>query len=314
MKYLITGGAGFIGSHIVDRLISQGNNVIVYDNFSTGKELFIQHHKNNPKFHLIKGDVLDQDSLNKSLGGIDFVFHFAAHADVRSGFEDHDIDHVQNLEATQNVLEAMLKNNIKKIGFPSTSSVYGDAKTHPTPEDAPFYPTSLYGATKAACESYIYTYASYYDWKAYIFRFVSWIGERYTHGIVCDLMRKLRSNPDCLELLSDGTPRKSSLYVKDGVEAIFTILRKGKEQINVYNLGHTEVLTVDQMVNIILEESGVNPVKKYLGGKRGWKGDNDFVHLDTAKLRKLGWEPKTSIGAGMRKTITYLKERPELLR
>jgi len=314
MKFLVTGGAGFIGSHIVDELIKRNNEVVVYDNFSTGKELFIKHHDNNPQFTLIKGDVLDQGLLNKSLRGVDFVFHFAAHADVRSGFKNHEIDHIQNLEVTQNVLEAMLKNGAKNIAFASTSSVYGDAETHPTPEDAPFYPTSLYGATKAACESYIYTYASYYDWKAYIFRFVSWIGERYTHGIICDLMRKLRSNPDYLELLSDGTPRKSSLYVKDGVEAIFTIIEKTKEQINIYNLGHTEVLTVDQMVDIILDELGVNPAKKYLGGKRGWKGDNDFVHLDTTKLRKLGWKPKTPIEEGMRRTIKYLKENPGLLK
>jgi len=314
MRYLITGGAGFIGSHLVDSLISRRNEVVVYDNFSTGRYSFIQHHKDNSEFKLIKGDLLDQDLLNKSLRGVDFVFHFAAHADVRSGFEDHSVDHVQNLEATQNVLEAMLKNNVKNIAFPSTSSVYGDATVHPTPEDYPFQPTSLYGATKAAAETYIATYASYYDWKAYIFRFVSWIGERYTHGIIYDLMKKLRKNPKELELLSDGTPKKSSLYVKDGVEAIFTILEKSKEPVSIYNLGHNEIINVDQMVNILLDELGIHPTKKYLGGKRGWKGDNDFVHLDATKLMKLGWKPKISIEEGFRKTIKYLKDNPELLK
>ncbi|OGY21687.1 MAG: hypothetical protein A2126_01760 [Candidatus Woykebacteria bacterium GWB1_45_5] len=314
MKYLVTGGAGFIGSHVADELIKRGGQVVVYDNFSTGKELFVQHHQENPNFKLVQGDVLDKDLLNKSLREVDFVFHFAAHADVRSGFENHEIDHVQNLEATQNVLETMLKNGIKNIAFPSTSSVYGDATVHPTPEDSPFQPTSLYGATKAAAESYIHTYAGYYDWKAYIFRFVSWIGERYTHGIIYDLMKKLKENPKQLELLSDGTPKKSSLYVKDGIDAIFTIIEKAKEQINIYNLGHTEILTVDQTVNIILDELEVKLEKKYLGGKIGWKGDNYFVHLSTGKLDKFGWQPKTSIEEGIRKTIRYLKENPQLLK
>ncbi|OGY24665.1 MAG: hypothetical protein A2172_03680 [Candidatus Woykebacteria bacterium RBG_13_40_15] len=314
MKYLITGGAGFIGSHIVDELMKRGKQVVVYDNFSTGKKLFIQHHRDNPNFKLVKGDVLDQNLLNKSLAGIDFVFHFAAHADVRSGFENHEIDHIQNLEVTQNVLEAMLENGVKNIAFSSTSSVYGDATVHPTPEDYPFQPTSLYGATKAAAENYIYTYASYYNWKAYIFRFVSWIGERYTHGIIFDLMKKLKENPKQLELLSDGTPKKSSLYVKDGVEAIFTIIEKAEEQINIYNLGHTEVLTVDQIAGIILDELEAHPTKKYLGGKVGWKGDNFFVHLDTRRLNKLGWKPKSTIEEGIKKTIDYLMEDPNLFK
>jgi len=313
MKYLITGGAGFIGSNITDRLLKQGHQVIVFDNFSTGKEIFIKHNKNNPRFKLINGDLLDLGLTTKSCHKVDFVFHLAAHADVRSGFEDHFVDHHQNLACTHNVLEAMYRNNVKKIAFSSTSSVYGDAKVHPTPEDTPFHPTSLYGATKAACESYIQSYANYYDWDAYIFRFVSWIGERYTHGIIVDLLKRLNNKPHELELLSDGTPRKSSLYVEDGLDAIFTIIKKSKEKINIYNLGHNEVLTVDDIVNTILETIGSKVIKKYLGGKRGWKGDNDFVHLDTTKLMSLGWRPKTSIKQGIVKTIQYLHQHPQLL-
>ncbi len=313
-KYFVTGGSGFIGSHIVDELIKRGNEVTVYDNFSTGRKLFTSHHLKNPKFKLIEGDVLDTSNLEKAMSGHDFVFHMSAHADVRSGFENHFIDHEQNLEATHYVLEAMVKNNIKKIAFASTSSVYGDVKTHPTPEEEPFLPTSLYGATKAACETYIATYSSYYDWQSYIFRFVSWTGERYTHGIAVDLIKKLEKNSKVIELLSDGTPKKSSLYVKDGVDAIFTIIENTKETVNIFNIGHYEVLTIDQIVDIIFDELKVKPKKKYLGGVRGWKGDNNFVLLSAKRLNKLGWKPKYSIELGLRATIKYLIENPNLIK
>lgn len=311
-NFFVTGGAGFIGSHIVDRLLETGHQVTVFDNFSTGKNLFIDHHSDNPRFKLFRGDVLDLKKLSSSMAGSDFVFHLSAHADVRSGFEDHNIDHVQNVEATQNVLEAMLKNNIRNIAFASTSSVYGDALIHPTPESQPFKPTSLYGATKAAGETYINAYSSYFDWDAYIFRFVSWTGERYTHGIVFDLMKKLEKNKEQIDLLSDGTPKKSSLYVKDGVEAIFKIIEKARDQINVFNIGHTQVLEIDKIVNIVFDELKVKPKKNYLGGDRGWKGDNNFVLLSAKELRKLGWKPKYSIEYGLRATVRYLKDHPEL--
>lgn len=313
MKYLVTGGAGFIGSHIVDYLIKKGDRVIVYDNFSTGKKLFIKHHLKNKNFKLIEGDVLDNKKLIQSMNGIDFVFHMAAHADVRSGFLDHKVDHVQNLEATQSVLEAMNKKRVRNIAFASTSSVYGDARIHPTPESYPFEPTSLYGATKASCETYIQCYSSYYNWNAYIFRFVSFIGERYTHGIIFDLLKKIKKNPKSLVLLSDGTPKKSSVYVNDGINAIFKVIEKSKDQINVFNIGHDDILTVDKIVNTILEAVGIRIKKKYLGGDRGWKGDNNFVHLDNTKLKKLGWKPSYSFEVGIRKTVIYLQGNNILL-
>src|SRR3989344_6826095 len=307
MKYLVTGGAGFIGSHIVDRLLKEDHKVLVYDNFSTGKKIFIKHNLKNKNFKLIIGDVLNTKKLTREMKGIDFVFHMAAHADVRSGFTDHRVDHIQNLEATQSVLEAMHKTGVKKIAFASTSSVYGDAKEHPTPEDYPFESTSLYGATKAACESYIQTYASYYGWNVYIFRFVSFIGERYTHGIIFDILKKVNKNPKILELLSDGTPKKSSVYVDDGVEAMFKVIKLSKEQINIYNIGHDDILTVDQIVDEILKSANIKIQKKYLGGKKGWMGDNNFVHLDNSKLKKLGWKPKLSFKQGIKKTVEYLQ-------
>jgi UDP-glucose 4-epimerase len=312
MKYLVTGGAGFIGSNMVDALIKEGNEVVVYDNLSSGKKLFIKQHIGNKKFKLVVGDVLDTKKLSRAMQGVDFVFHFAAHADVREGFTNHFIDHEQNLEATQSVLEAMVKNGVKRMAFSSTSSVYGDATVHPTPEGYPFEPTSLYGATKASAESYIRTYASYYDWQVYIYRFVSFVGERYTHGIIYDVLKKVKKDPLVLELMSDGTPQKSSIYVGDGVAAMLLIIKKLKEQVNIVNLGHDDVLTVDQIVDTILDAGKITIKKKYLGGKRGWKGDNNFVHLDNKKLKSLGWKPKLSFREGIKKTVEYLQSNPTI--
>ncbi len=313
MKYLVTGGAGFIGSHIVDALLRRNQKVIIYDNFSTGKKSFIQHNLKNSNCKLVEGDILDYKLLLRLVKNVDFVFHFAAHADVRSGYRNHQIDHQQNLEMTRLVLEAMHESNVKKLAFASTSSVYGDAKVHPTPEDYPFQPTSLYGATKAACESYIYTYANYYHWQTFIFRFVSFIGKRYQHGIIIDLLRQIQSKPKILKLLSDGTPKKSSLYVKDGISAIFKVLEKAKECVNIYNIGHDEILTVDQIVDLIMQSVKCKLPKEYSGGDRGWKGDNNFVHLDTSKLKDLGWSPKKSMYEAIDLTVKYLMSNPKIL-
>ncbi|MDO8482545.1 MAG: NAD-dependent epimerase/dehydratase family protein [bacterium] len=312
MKYLVTGGAGFIGSHIVDYILKKGDVVVIYDNFSTGKKLFIEGALKNKNCKLVRGDVLDTKKLTATMKGVDFVFHMAAHADVKSGLINHQIDHVQNLEATQSVLEAMQKNGVRKIAFASTSSVYGDATVHPTPENYPFEPTSLYGATKAAAESYIQSYASYYNWNVYLFRFVSFVGERYTHGIIYDVLEKIKKNPEILELFSDGTPQKSSVYVGDGVEAIFTVINSTYNQVNIFNIGHEDSLTVDEIVDTILEAAQIKIRKKYLGGERGWKGDNNFVYLDNRKLKKLGWKPRCGFKEGIKKTVFYLKNNPNI--
>lgn len=313
-KYFITGGAGFIGSHIVDYLIGRGDEVVVYDNFCTGQEVFIKHHFGNPQFTLIKGDVLNFAALKKAMGGSEFVFHVAGHADVKGGYTNHNIDFEQNFQATRNVLEVMHQLKINNIAFSSSSSVYGDATVHPTPENYPFEPTSLYGAAKANSENYIYTYAHYYNWNAYVFRFVSWIGERYTHGCIFDFMKKLKKDPAHLHMFSNGTPKKSSLYVKDGVNAIFTIIEKSHEKINIYNLGHEEITTVKDIADIVCDELGIKDVKfTFEGGEKGWIGDNKFVHLSIEKLKKMGFNTSLSIEEGIRRTVRYLKENNYLL-
>lgn len=315
MKTLVTGGAGFIGSHIVDKLIERGDEVIVYDNMSTGIEDFIKPHFENPKFKFIKGDILDLPKLKQAMQGVELVFHMAAHADVRSGFVDHKIDLEQNLLGTINVLEAMRENEVKKIAFASTSSVYGDATIIPTPESHPFLPTSLYGSSKASAETYIATFCEYYSITAYIFRFVSWVGERYTHGLVFDFLKKLEKDPSKLYILGDGTQKKSYLYVKDGVNAIFTIIDKAKEKINIFNLGNNEILTVTESAKEITDKAGYKNVEfEYEGGDKGWIGDNKYVLLDTEKLQRLGWKPSKTTRESLRITTRYLQDNPEIIK
>ncbi|MCR4924200.1 MAG: NAD-dependent epimerase/dehydratase family protein [Lachnospiraceae bacterium] len=312
MKYFITGGAGFIGSNMVDRLLSEPENeVVVYDNFSTGVEEFLEDAKKNSRFTLVRGDNLDEEKLKESMKGCDFVFHFAANADVRMGTEHPAKDLNQNTIATFNVLEAMRANGIKRIGFSSTGSVYGEATVIPTPEDAPFpIQTSLYGASKLACEGLLAAYAEGFDFQVYIFRFVSILGERYTHGHVFDFCKKLKDDPSQLYILGNGKQRKSYLYVKDCLEAILTVIRNADEKVNIYNLGTDEYCEVNDSVGWISKKLGVDPKLSYAGGERGWIGDNPFIYLDTKKVRSLGWKPSATIEEGVIKTVEYLMANP----
>jgi len=263
----------------------------------------------------VQADIADIEKLKTEMQGVDFVFHLAAHADVRSGFIDHKIDLEQNLLGTINVLEAMRENNVKKIAFASTSSVYGDATVIPTPENYPFLPTSLYGAAKASAEAYISVFCEYYDMTVFIFRFVSWVGERYTHGLVFDFLNKLEKDPTTLHILGDGTQKKSYLYVKDGVDAIFTIIEKAKEKINIYNLGNDEVINVVDSAKEIVSEAGYKDVQfTFAGGDRGWIGDNPFVLLDTKKLQELGWKANKNTREGLRITTRYLIDHSEVIK
>ena len=243
------------------------------------------------------------------MAGCDFVFHFAANADVRMGCEHPRKDLEQNTIATFHVLEAMRENGIRRIGFSSTGSVYGEASVIPTPEDAPFpVQTSLYAASKVAGEGMIAAYCEGFDFTAYIFRFVSILGERYTHGHVFDFYRKLQEDPDRLYILGNGKQRKSYLYVQDCLDAILTVVEKAGEKVNIYNLGTDEYCEVNDSAGWIAEKMGFSPKFEYAGGERGWIGDNPFIYLDTAKVRGLGWKPKYSIQEGVLKTVEFLEK------
>ncbi len=312
MKYFITGGAGFIGSNMADRLLSEPENeVVVYDNFSTGRREFLEDALKNPRFKLVEGDNLDEGALKEAMAGCEFVFHFAANADVRMGCEHPRKDLEQNTIATYNVLEAMRANGIRRIGFSSTGSVYGEAEVIPTPEDAPFpIQTSLYGASKLACEGLLAAYAEGFDFQVFIFRFVSILGERYTHGHVFDFCKKLSDDPTTLHVLGNGKQRKSYLYVKDCMEGILTVIRNAQEKVNIFNLGTDEYCEVNNSIGWISERLGVTPNLTYAGGERGWIGDNPFIYLDTKKVRSLGWTPKASIREGIVRTVEYLQANP----
>jgi UDP-glucose 4-epimerase len=312
-KAFVTGGAGFIGSHIVDRLVKDGAEVTVYDNFCTGQEEFIAHHKDNPKVHVIRADVLDLDTLTNAMAGHDFVFHLQANADVRGGMKNTRVDLEQNTIATWNVCEAMRINGVKRIMFSSTAVIYGEPQVFPTPENYMPLQTALYGASKLAGEGIIESYCEYFAITCYIFRFVSWVGERYTHGVIFDFMKKLKTNPYELEILGNGKQRKSYLDVVDGVNGIFYAITHAKEQKNIFNLGHDEIMNVLDLADILTKELGIhNAQYKMTGGERGWLGDAPFVHLDTSKLKALGWKPQVTIEQGIRNTVRYLKAHPQL--
>jgi len=308
MKAFVSGGAGFIGSNLVNRLLDLGHEVTVYDNLSTGLLQFLEYARDFDCFRLVKGDLLDEDSLSEAITGHEFVFHLAANADVRFGTEHPRRDLEQNTIVTYNILEAMRNHGIRKIAFASTGSVYGEATVIPTPEDAPFpIQTSLYAASKLAGEGMIEAYCEGFGFQSWIFRFVSILGERYTHGHVFDFYRELKQNPSRLEVLGNGKQRKSYLYIQDCIDAILLALEKSNESVNVLNLGVDGYCEVNDSIGWICEELVVSPKLEYTGGDRGWIGDNPFIFLDTSKIRDLGWKPKLSIKDGVLKTIQYLK-------
>ncbi len=308
-SYVITGCAGFIGSSLCDRLLKDGHRVIGIDNFSTGQRRFLETALANPNFELHEVDLLDLASLVNAISGGETVFHFAANADVRFGTDHPRKDLEQNTIATFNVLEAMRANDIKRIAFSSTGSVYGEAEVIPTPETAPFpIQTSLYGASKLAGEGMIAAYCEGFGFQSWLFRFVSILGERYTHGHVFDFYKKLKADPTRLDVLGDGTQRKSYLYIQDCIDAMLLAVESASRQVNVLNLGVDGYCQVNDSIGWICEELGVDPKLEYSGGDRGWIGDNPFIHLDTNEIRKLGWQPKLDIREGVIKTIRFLQE------
>jgi UDP-glucose 4-epimerase len=308
LRYLVTGCAGFIGSTLTERLLSDGHVVVGYDNFSTGKESFLRGARAFANFHLVRGDVLDSAALTESMKGSEFVFHLAANADVRFGTVHPSKDLEQNTIATYKVLDAMRQNGIGKIAFSSSGSVYGESLTIPTPEDAP-YPvqTSLYGASKAAGEGLIAAYCAGFGFQSYIFRFVSILGERYSHGHIVDFYHQLERDSRRLHVLGNGRQRKSYLYVQDCIDAMLIAIERSNQRVNIFNLGSDDYCEVNDSIGWICETLGVTPAIEYGGGERGWVGDNPFIFLDTKKICALGWKPKVTIRQGVIKTLDYLR-------
>ena len=308
MHYLVTGGAGFIGSSLADRLLALGHQVTAFDNFSTGLEPFVAQARKNPNYRMVTGDLLDEAAIQAAAQGCDFIFHLAANADVRFGTEQPRRDLEQNTIATFHVLEAARLAGVKGVAFSSTGSVYGETKAIPTPEDAPFpIQTSLYGASKLAGEGLLAAYAEGFGLKTYIFRFVSILGPRYTHGHVYDFYRKLSADPQALTVLGDGRQKKSYLHIDDCISAMLTVIEKAEGKVNIFNLGTDEYCEIVNSIGWICEELGVKPKLSYTGGERGWIGDNPFIYLDTKKIRGLGWKPLFSIEQGVRNTLNWLK-------
>ena len=312
----MTGAAGFIGSNLVDRLLAQGEPVVGWDNFSTGQPEFIAGAEQHPNFKLVRGDNLDVDGLTRAMAGCDTVFHLAANADVRFGLDHPRRDLEQNTIATFNVLEAMRANGVKRIVFSSTGSVYGEAEVIPTPEDAAFpIQTSLYASSKVAGEGMIESYCEGFGFEGYIFRFVSILGERYTHGHVFDFYQQLLTHPDHLKVLGDGTQRKSYLYVQDCVDAMLHVMKLGtatrvKHRVEIYNLGADEYVQVSHSIQVICDALGLRPRLEFTGGKQGWVGDNPFIFLDTKKVRATGWKTTLTIEEGIVRTLQWLQQNP----
>jgi len=294
MKYFITGGAGFIGSQLVDCLIKKGQ-VIVYDNLSSGRKEFLAPHLKNKSFKFIKGDLLDKDFLAKSIKGSDFVFHLAANPDISLSDQKPELDFKQGTTATFNLLEAIAKHKIKKLAFASSSAIVGDPKITPTKEDyGPMAPISSYGASKLACEGLITAYANLYDIKVWIFRFANVIGPRLTHGVIYNFIRRLKKDDTKLEIMMDGTQKKSYIHTHDCIEGMLFCIKNSKESVNLFNLGTGDAIKLNEMAKILLNQMDLTGKTKfvYLGGERGWKGDIPRLTLDITKIKKLGWRPK----------------------
>ena len=310
-RCFVTGGSGFIASSLVDRLLSLGHEVVAYDNFSTGQRRFLDGANANPAFRLVEGDILDLKALTAAMAGCETVFHLSANADVRFGLEHPEKDLQQNTIGTFNVLEAMRANDVHRIAFTSTGSVYGDSEVFPTPENAPLpIQTSLYAASKLAGEAMIEAYSEGFGMKAWIFRFVSVLGERYTHGHIFDFCHQLLKDPTALNILGDGSQRKSYIYIQDCIDGMLAALERAEGRVNILNVGNDGVLRVTESIEVICRELGVSPELRFSGGQQGWIGDNPYILLDASRLRALGWQPKVSIADGVARTVRWLVANP----
>ena len=313
--FLVTGGAGFIGSHLVDALVENGHFVRVFDNFSAGKEANLRKATETGKVEIVKADLKNKDEIKRALDGVDVVFHLAANPDVRVGAKDPNIIFRENILATENILEAITDSDVKFIGFTSSSTVYGEASVIPTPENyAPLDPISIYGASKLANEAMISGFAHTFGFRTIIYRLANVIGPRSTHGVIYDFIQKLRQDPTKLEILGDGTQKKSYIHVKDTVDGmlhLFDVFQRNNKTVDAYNIGNEDWITVSEIAEIVAEVMGLSPRFIYTGGTdggRGWKGDVKYMLLDITKAKKTGWHPTMGSAEAVRRTAEWMAQ------
>jgi UDP-glucose 4-epimerase len=311
MRVLVTGGAGFIGSHLVDRLVRDGYRVRVVDNLSSGRIENIKHHLDANTVELIIGDLKDPQIALKAVEGVDVVFHFAANPEVRVSTTNPETHFNENVVATFNLLEAMRKKSVKELVFASSSSVYGEPEEIPVDENAPIRPVSVYGASKAACEALIHAYTKLYEIKAVVLRYANVVGPRLRHGVVWDLINKLFKNPAELEILGNGRQVRSYVYIDDTIEATITAWRRTEASYEVYNIASEDWITVDEVADEVIKATGLNNVKKIykpvLHGI-GWPGDVKKIALKIDKIKKLGYKPAMNSREAVRTTARKLLE------
>ena len=307
---LVTGGAGFIGSHIVDDLLEMRKKVTVFDNLTSGRYEFLKQHLKNPNFKLVQGDLLKEEDLHQAfLGRIDSVIHLAANPDISKGIKDPTLDFEQTIIATFNSLMKMKEKKIKKIIYFSGSVVDGDVGDKFTTENfGPLLPVSMYGASKLSAEALISAFSHLFDIQAWIFRPANIVGDRVTHGVVFDFIKKLKENPLELTILGDGNQSKSYLYIRDVLDAIWIALSKTNEQINIFNIASKSFVTVNEIAKIVIEALKLENVQiHHTGGKIGWPGDIPVVRIENKKINDLGWQPKFSSFEAVRKTAEACK-------
>lgn len=312
-RAIVTGCAGFVGSHVTQKLLELGYFVVGMDNFRTGKVEFLKDFADDKNFVFKKIDLNSCEILERHFEDVEIVYHLAANADVRGGFEDTFVDLQFNVLMTHRILECMRKQGVKRLCFASTAAALGEPDIFPTPENISVpIQTSVYGASKMSCEHFISAYSNYFGIEAYVFRFVSLLGPRYPHGHVIDFVRRLTQDPNELKILGDGSAKKSYLHITDCVRAITLVCEDLRPALNkkinfdVYNLGYDGYIQVRESAKLIAKVMDLNPKFVFENQLRGWKGDNPFVHLSIEKIRSLGWEPLFSIQESIESTVTWL--------
>jgi UDP-glucose 4-epimerase len=311
VKYFITGGAGFVGSHMVDRLLTNKNNeVVVFDNFCSGQRSYLSHHVNDLRLQIIAADMLDLDAVKEAVRGCDFVFHFAANPDIAKSMIQTDLDLQQTVISTYNLVEAMRLNGVPKIAYSSGSGIYGDVGLTETAENfGPLLPVSMYGASKLGAEGIISAFCHMFDMQAWIYRFANVVGGRQTHGVGFDFIRKLREDNIRLEILGDGNQSKSYIHVSDVVDAMLYVIEKVDDPVNVFNVATGDYITVNDIARFVVEEMGISNIRfEYTGGSRGWKGDVPVVRFDLRKIHTLGWQAQHNSEQAFRRSIREMLE------